>query len=185
MPVTAVGSSTNNNNTSASQAVLPQQTLGQADFLKLLVTQLTSQDPLNPQSGTDFVAQLAQFSSLSASQAMQSDMATLQANSLIGRTVGVTSATGNFSSGVVSAVEMQSGVPSILVNGQLYTLSQVSVIMPDATDNSGTGSTSGSGSTSGGTSGTGSTSGGSGSSGGTIPTIGVPGTGVTAPAPTY
>lgn len=40
------------------------QTLGQQDFLRLLVTQLQAQDPLNPQEPTEFTAQLAQFSSL-------------------------------------------------------------------------------------------------------------------------
>jgi flagellar basal-body rod modification protein FlgD len=39
-------------------------TLGQEEFLQLLVTQLESQDPLNPQDSTEFTAQLAQFSAL-------------------------------------------------------------------------------------------------------------------------
>ncbi len=38
--------------------------LGQDEFLKLLVTQLSNQDPLNPLSGQEFAAQLAQFSSV-------------------------------------------------------------------------------------------------------------------------
>ncbi len=38
--------------------------LGKEDFLKLLTVQLRHQDPLNPMDGTDFTAQLAQFSSL-------------------------------------------------------------------------------------------------------------------------
>ena len=38
--------------------------LGSDAFLKLLVTKLQNQDPTNPQSDTDFIAQLAQFSSL-------------------------------------------------------------------------------------------------------------------------
>lgn len=40
------------------------QALGKDDFLQLLVTKLQNQDPLNPMSDEDFVAQLAQFSSL-------------------------------------------------------------------------------------------------------------------------
>ena len=41
-----------------------QQQLGRNDFLQLLVTKLRYQDPLNPASDEDFIAQLAQFSSL-------------------------------------------------------------------------------------------------------------------------
>ena len=67
------------------------QTLTQANFLQLLVTQMTSQDPLNPESDTEFASQLAQFSALQQSQNMAGDMQELQANSLIGSTVSVTS----------------------------------------------------------------------------------------------
>ena len=41
-----------------------QGELGKQEFLRLLTTQLQQQDPLNPQDGTEFVAQLAQFTSL-------------------------------------------------------------------------------------------------------------------------
>ncbi len=40
------------------------EVLGREDFLLLLVTQLSNQDPLNPMDGQEFAAQLAQFSSL-------------------------------------------------------------------------------------------------------------------------
>lgn len=78
--------------------------MGQDAFLKLLITQLKNQSPLNPQDNTAFVAQLAQFSSLegiqnlnttvtSLSNSMQSSQA-LQASSLVGRTVEVPTASG-------------------------------------------------------------------------------------------
>ncbi len=41
-----------------------QQPLGKEDFLRLLVAQLSAQDPLNPMDSTEFTAQLAQFSAL-------------------------------------------------------------------------------------------------------------------------
>ena len=42
----------------------PKATMGKEDFLRLLVAQLSNQDPMTPQDGAEFVAQLAQFSSL-------------------------------------------------------------------------------------------------------------------------
>jgi flagellar basal-body rod modification protein FlgD len=110
-------------------------TLNQADFLKLLVTQMTSQDPLNPQSDTAFAAQLAQFSALQQSQTMTTDMQALQANSLIGRTVNVVSTTDSTqqANGVVSGVQISSGTPQVLVNGKLYGMNQIIAITPTAT----------------------------------------------------
>lgn len=73
------------------------QAMGKDDFLKLLVTQLQNQDPLNPSDPTEFTAQLAQFSSLeqlfavndSLTQMASSkgDMERLSALSLLGREV--------------------------------------------------------------------------------------------------
>ncbi len=71
--------------------------LNQEDFFALLTTQLAQQDPFKPLDNTEFVAQMAQFSSLESLQAMQtsfSDLASsmtsnqaLQASALVGRTV--------------------------------------------------------------------------------------------------
>ena len=59
---------TTNASTAAAQAVQDPSTradsLGSDAFLQLLVTQLQNQDPTNPESNTEFVAQLATFSSL-------------------------------------------------------------------------------------------------------------------------
>jgi flagellar basal-body rod modification protein FlgD len=106
-------------------APLSPQTLNQDDFLKLLVTQLSSQDPMNPVSDAEFIGQMAQFSTLQQTQAMQQDVAALQANNLLGRTVQVQSPQGQTYTGVVSGVVFQSGIPQLTVNGQSYSLSQV------------------------------------------------------------
>jgi flagellar basal-body rod modification protein FlgD len=86
--------------TSSSQQTKPaSQTLGKDDFLKLLTTQLQNQDPLNPISNEDFIAQTAQFSSLEQLQNMNGTLQQLLAQSggngvtasapLLGRTVSV------------------------------------------------------------------------------------------------
>ncbi len=93
---------------SAAQAVSSAtQTLGENDFLTMMMAQLKSQDPLNPMDNSAFVAQLAQFSQVqgiqnlnttmtSLSQNMTSNQA-LQASSLIGKQVYVPSASAVYS----------------------------------------------------------------------------------------
>ena len=110
------------------------QTLTEADFLNLLVTQMSSQDPLNPESDTDFAAQLAQFSSLQETQTMTTNLQTIQATGLIGQTVTATPSTGSGSvSGVVTAVQISSGTPEIIINGTAYQLSQITAVTPTST----------------------------------------------------
>jgi flagellar basal-body rod modification protein FlgD len=110
----------------------PRTALTQNDFLKLLVAQMSAQDPLNPQSNTDFAAQMAQFSALQASQSTQSSVSQLQAsqavqqaNGLIGRRVTLVAQDGTFPSGNVTGIQIISGTPKVVVNGSLYDLSQV------------------------------------------------------------
>jgi flagellar basal-body rod modification protein FlgD len=76
-------------------------TLGKDSFLQLLVTQMQNQNPLDPQDNSEFVAQLAQFSSLETMQnlstsvdaigGMYQSSQALQASSLVGRSVIVDS----------------------------------------------------------------------------------------------
>jgi|SRR5690554_1147487 len=73
--------------------------LGQSAFLELMITQLNNQDPLSPQENSDFIAQLAQFSSVEGLERLNSQFEdfsgsfmsnqALQASSLVGRSVSV------------------------------------------------------------------------------------------------
>lgn len=77
--------------------------LGKNEFLELLVTQLNNQDPLSPQENGEFIAQLAQFSSLEGIENLNKTMTSmlgsfnssqaLQASSLVGRSVIVPATT--------------------------------------------------------------------------------------------
>ncbi len=112
-----------------------QQTLTQNNFLQLLVAQMENQDPMDPQSDTDMAAQMAQFTSLTQSTAMSSSLSMLQANSLIGSTVTVTTdSKGDTTSGVVQSVQTgaasSDGTPQILINGTAYDLSAVVSVTP-------------------------------------------------------
>jgi flagellar basal-body rod modification protein FlgD len=106
---------------------VPISTLGQNEFLKLLVTKMTSQDPMNPQGDSEFIAQMAQFSALEQSKQMTNDMAALTANGLIGRAVTLNDAGESFE-GVVSSISMKDGSPQVVVDGKKYSLSNVSSI---------------------------------------------------------
>ena len=56
-------------------------------FLQLLVAEMQYQDPLEPTDNGEYVSQLASFTQIEAIQSVQKDMATIQANSLVGKVV--------------------------------------------------------------------------------------------------
>lgn len=113
------------------------QTLSQNDFLNLLVAQMKSQDPMNPQSDTQMAAQMAQFTSLQQTGTMSNNIATmltqqqlLQANSMLGNTVSLQADSKTIVSGVVQSVQITDGVPQIVVNNTAYDLGKVLTIAP-------------------------------------------------------
>jgi flagellar basal-body rod modification protein FlgD len=118
---------------------LPMKTMGQQDFLKLLVTQFSSQDPMNPTKDTDFISQMAQFSALENSVALQNEVTALrqeqeflQAPDLLGRMVELKPDAKTTVIGTVSAIRMENGIPKMEVNGKLYHLGTLnSVLMPN------------------------------------------------------
>jgi flagellar basal-body rod modification protein FlgD len=78
--VNSVGTPSTVNSTSE---ISQQATLGKDEFLKMLVAQLQNQDPLNPMDGTDFTAQLAQFSSLEQLTNMNTNFETFTSNQMM------------------------------------------------------------------------------------------------------
>lgn len=68
-------------NASQVGAAAPQTQMGKEDFLKLLVAQLSHQDPLKPQEGAEFVAQLAQFSNLEQMISANAQLASISSTS--------------------------------------------------------------------------------------------------------
>ena len=104
--------------------------LGKDQFLNLLILQLKYQDPLNPVEDKDFIAQMAQFSSLEQMQNMNASFAAMKGVSMIGKYVNATmqdSVTGVSMevSGHVENVIMQGGRTFVLVDGKQIPLEQV------------------------------------------------------------
>jgi len=104
---------------------MPVQKLGQEEFIKILVTQLTSQDPLNPQKDTEFIGQMAQFSQLESAKQMQTELQTMRANQLLGQTVEVELGDDQSLIGMVTAIDNVNGTPRIIVGDQSFELSDV------------------------------------------------------------
>lgn len=105
-------------------------------LLRIILTQLTYQDPLKPLDNFEFVSQLAQFSQLQQAQSLNDQITNLlssqaagQATGLLGKKVDLVSGdTGATVSGTVSAVTFSTGTPQLTVtttDGQ--TLSGVSL----------------------------------------------------------
>ena len=97
--------------------------LGKNDFLNLLVTQLRYQDPLNPTDDKEFIAQMAQFSSLEQMQNMSNTLSNSQAFSMIGKRVTATISDSSTSQlktvvGEVSTVKVSNGKTYVVINGQ-------------------------------------------------------------------
>ena len=124
---------TQNAKNAAASGRVASQELGKDDFLKLLITQLSNQDPTAPMENTEFIAQMAQFSSLEQMTNMSTGFTHLanmlsgsEAVSTIGKTVELTSGE-NVVTGQVQAVTRGAN-PQIIVNGMPYSMEQINKI---------------------------------------------------------
>ena len=114
--------------------------LGSDDFMKLLAVQFQTQDPMKPMEDTAFIAQMAQFTSLSQTQTMTSEMVKLNssqqlaaANSFLGKQVVVNDGKGGTDAGTVSGVQVDATAgPQIIIGSEAYSISSVLYVQPGA-----------------------------------------------------
>lgn len=119
--------------TTATNAVAasPGATLSLQDFLQVLTTQLTYQDPLKPIDNQQFMAQIAQFTTLeqtqqltATSQAIATAQAAQQSIGLIGRKVSVTTSAGP-QSGTITAVDLSGAAPAFTLTTSTQALTGI------------------------------------------------------------
>ncbi|NLG86254.1 MAG: flagellar hook assembly protein FlgD [Firmicutes bacterium] len=125
----------NQDNTSVAY---PASELGKDDFLRLLVTQLRLQDPLEPVKEQEFIAQLAQFSTLEGVNNLSSTVAAIadlgqallwqstnqDAVNMLGKQVTVKTEEQEVT-GIVSGIRWYEGRPQIIVGDQAYDLGYI------------------------------------------------------------
>ncbi len=120
-------------NKSLNGTSVAHKDLDKDDFLQILVTQLKYQDPTKPMEDKEFIAQMAQFSSLEQMTNMSSEFSELsatlkgaQAMNLIGRDVEIVKGD-SFIQGPVEAVTSGS-FPQVMVNGAYYDYDDISKV---------------------------------------------------------
>jgi flagellar basal-body rod modification protein FlgD len=105
------------------------RTLGADDFMKILMTQLTAQDPMNPMKDTEFIAQMANFSSLEQMRGLSKSFTAYSSSQqmataplYLGCDVTVkdpSSPTGE-TKGTVESVTVKEGKPALIIGGKTY-----------------------------------------------------------------
>lgn len=103
-------------------------TMGQDQFLQLLVAQMQYQDPLEPTSNTEWVAQMATFSMVESLNNMQTAFDKQSANSLVGKYVFINDGDNGYVKGKVDFITKQDGKTKLSVGDKLYDLDQLDTV---------------------------------------------------------
>ena len=143
MSISATSGTTGTTGNASTTTVTKTTDLGKDDFLKLLVAQLQSQDPLNPMEDKEFISQMAQFTSLEQMKNVSNAVQITQATSYIGKQITWDDEMGEQQTGIVKSVRIVSGEPKIVVGDQNIALAKVTSVTdaPAATATTGTGAT--------------------------------------------
>ncbi len=112
-----------------------KHTLSEADFMKLLITQLRNQDPTKPLEDKEFITQMTQLTSLKQLNEMINTMQTFSKELAFTRTLGLVNkeviyerAEGVMARGIVESIRVKNGQTFLNVNGEEVSLEQVSEI---------------------------------------------------------
>lgn len=114
--------------------------LGKDEFLKILAAQFRGQNPLEPLKDTEFIAQMAQFSSLEQLQniaakleVFEEDLVWGQYLSLLGKQMEALTTDGEFIKGIVTGVSFKNGQFQLEIDGKEYDIAAIiSVGVPPA-----------------------------------------------------
>jgi flagellar basal-body rod modification protein FlgD len=111
-----------------------QGQLGINDFFTLMAAQLQNQDPSNPTDTTQYMGQMAQFSTLEQLTNISNSMNFSLASSVVGKNVEYShsnSQTGQTETGkgIVSSVDVSSSTPTCTINGNTFKVSEIKTIL--------------------------------------------------------
>ena len=135
MSTTAVGSSSSSSSSSPTGAS-SKMNLKTEDFIKLMVTQLQNQDPMEPAKNQELLAQMSQIGQLQTSEKLQGTLSQFgfqsqlaSAGSLIGKSVTGMDASKNDVDGIVTGIRVEDDTVNLeLDNGKTLPLGNVETI---------------------------------------------------------
>jgi flagellar basal-body rod modification protein FlgD len=138
MTSNAIGSTLPTGSNTGTSAVSNNLKLTASDFVKMMITQLQNQDPLNPTDSGQMMQQMSEIGQMQSTTQLQTTLSTLgsqtqigAASSLLGKKVTGIDATNNTVAGLVSSVQVNSsGVNLLLDSGSTLPLSGVTGITP-------------------------------------------------------
>jgi flagellar basal-body rod modification protein FlgD len=145
MATAGVSSTQNQGVTGQTGAQAPNhdafQDLNLDTFVKLLVTELSNQDPMQPMDNSQILQQVSQIRAIESNtrltdtlQSVQLGQAMATASSLLGKTVKGLDASSNNVTGAVDRVSVANGVAQVHIGDKTVDLKNISDILPDGTD---------------------------------------------------
>ena len=129
MTIPPTGAATSAAPSGAAPPSNPAGMLGQNDFLKLMVAQLQSQNPLQPSNTNEYINELAMFTQVEQTTNLASASELTGAVQLIGHTVSYSDGRGGASTGKVESVQSTSSGTTVTVEGHAgVTLSSITEV---------------------------------------------------------